>query len=269
MIQKWYRGHEGSRHALDNFGIIWLSADPEYAQSYADEYPDGVVSTVWVDMEKLNYFDNWNDNNFDVYDPDMRLVREYMEEGGNCYTFPVEDGIDVLALVSKEPVIKVERKIVENMKLNYNDIRYIMHEATKRILSERYNDMKKEDFSIDIFELEIDPSFEEELDNYSRMEGGMNEVHVICTFDCFEGQKGSYEQEPISPYCNLEDVQSGNNEGLRQSMSPELFAAVINSALDYVWKHQQEFEEDFATECEQDPMDFFDEDEYRYKKLGY
>ena len=44
MIEKWYRGHQGTIDALQNFGIIWL-ADTEYHQ-YA-EYEDGVVSTVF------------------------------------------------------------------------------------------------------------------------------------------------------------------------------------------------------------------------------
>lgn len=240
MIQKWYRGHEGSRDALDNFGIIWLSADPEYAQLYADEYPDGIVSTVWVDMSKLNYFDNWNDNNFDVYDPDMRLVKEYMDEGGNCYTFPVGDGTDVLALVSKEPVIKVERQIVENMKLNFNDIRYVIQESTKRILSEVFNSNRvKEDFTIEMYEIEIEPSYlEDELDMYS----GPNGVHVVCTFEYDGGQKGDYDTEPINPSYRLIDVIPGTNQELDSNLSPETFSAVLKGACNYVWEHQEEFE---------------------------
>lgn len=241
MIQKWYRGHEGSREALDNFGIIWLSADPEYAQLYADEYPDGIVSTVWVDMDKLNYFDNYYDDNFDVYDPDMRLVKEYMDEGGNCYTFPVGDGTDVLALVSKEPVIKVERQIVENMKLNFNDIRYVIQESTKRILSEAFNSNRiKEDFTIEMYDIKIEPSYlEDELDMYS----GPNGVHVVCTFDYDRGQKGDYDTEPISPSYELIDVIPGINQELDSNLSPELFSAVLKGACNYVWEHQTEFEE--------------------------
>ena len=36
MVEKWYRGHEGSKRATDNFGIIWLADDPDYAQLYAN-----------------------------------------------------------------------------------------------------------------------------------------------------------------------------------------------------------------------------------------
>ena len=53
MIEKWYRGHEGDKRATDNFGIIWLADDPDYAKLYADEYTNGVVSTLFIDMSKL------------------------------------------------------------------------------------------------------------------------------------------------------------------------------------------------------------------------
>lgn len=31
MIEKWYRGHQGDKKATENFGIIWLSDNPDYA----------------------------------------------------------------------------------------------------------------------------------------------------------------------------------------------------------------------------------------------
>ena len=82
MIEKWYRGHQGTIDALQNFGIIWLADDAEYAQLYANEYENGVVSTVFVDMDKVNTFDWWYDEEFDPYDPSMSLVKEYMKEQG-------------------------------------------------------------------------------------------------------------------------------------------------------------------------------------------
>ena len=48
MIEKWYRGHEATKNATDNFGIIWLADDPKYVQLYAHEYPDGIVSTFYI-----------------------------------------------------------------------------------------------------------------------------------------------------------------------------------------------------------------------------
>lgn len=144
MIEKWYRGHEGNKKATDNFGIIWLADDPNYAQEYANEYPDGVVSTVFIDMDKINELDWYYDEDFDPYDPDMSLVKEFMkEQGGNAYTFPLGDGTTVLALLSTEPIIKVERTIIENkkyrsmkIKLTENKLKQIVAESVKKVLRE-------------------------------------------------------------------------------------------------------------------------------------
>ena len=140
MIEKWYRGHEGCVDARKNFGIIWLADDPEYAQLYADEYPDGIVSTFYIDTDKVNELDWYGDDNFDPYDPDMSLVKEYMEEqGGNAYTFGLNDGTTVLALLSEEPIVNVS--LYENMKydniekIGLNEIKYMVKESIKRILN--------------------------------------------------------------------------------------------------------------------------------------
>lgn len=133
MVEKWYRGHEGSKRATDNFGIIWLADDPEYAQLYANEYADGIVSTIFVDMDKVDEFDWYYDENFDPYDPDMSLVKEYMEEtGGNAYTFALNGGTTVLALLSEEPIVKVENAIIEN--IGINEIKYMVKETIQRLL---------------------------------------------------------------------------------------------------------------------------------------
>ena len=138
MVEKWYRGHEGNKDATDNFGIIWLADDPEYAQEYADEYPDGIVSTIFVDMDKIEYIDWYYDEDFDPYDPDMSLVNEYMKEHGcNAYTFGLGDGTTVLALLSKDPIVKVENN---NTKLTENTLRKIIRESIIDTLNQMYNE---------------------------------------------------------------------------------------------------------------------------------
>jgi hypothetical protein len=148
MIEKWYRGHDGSKNATDNFGIIWLADDPKYAQIYADEYPNGVVSTVFVNMDKINYLDWYYDEDFDPYDPDMSLLKNYMKEQGcNAYTFPLNDGITVLALLTTEPIVKVEKTIIENKKyrnmkirLTESKLKQIVAESVKKVLKETWGE---------------------------------------------------------------------------------------------------------------------------------
>ena len=144
MISKWYRGHNGKQKATDNFGIIWLADNPEYAQLYADEYGnEGVVSVFYIDESKLNCADTYYNDNFDVYDPDMREVKEYQKEGYNCYTFPVDMGdTDVLALFDESAIVKIEqmnksKNIMENkIKLTEAEIKKIISESVKKVLSE-------------------------------------------------------------------------------------------------------------------------------------
>lgn len=141
MIQKWYRGHSRQRSALDNFGVIWLTDDPEYAQVYA-ETEDDTISVVYVDGDKLKPADWWDDLNFEPYFPDDENIAEFKKEGCNCYYFTARydyDDYQCLALLSKEPIVKVEEykenNINENiMKLTDKDLSYIISEATKRIV---------------------------------------------------------------------------------------------------------------------------------------
>ena len=143
-IEKWYRGHSRQRHALDSFGIIWLTDDPYYAQVYAED--DGVVSVVYIDESKVNDAPIWEDIDFDQYFPDEESIEEYKQEGYNGYYFMASydyEDFQCLALFDKSPVVRVEEykdEIEENMKLNYNDIRYIINESTKRIINEVYGD---------------------------------------------------------------------------------------------------------------------------------
>lgn len=137
MINKWYRGHDGKQKATDNFGIIWLADNPEYAQLYADEYEnEGVVSVFYIDESKLNCADTYYNDNFDVYDPDMREVKEYQKEGYNCYTFPVDMGdTDVLALFDESAIVKIEQ-YNSPIKLTESYLKQIIEESLKKFLFE-------------------------------------------------------------------------------------------------------------------------------------
>ena len=137
MIRKWYRGHDGKQKATDNFGIIWLADNPEYAQLYADEYGnEGVVSVFYIDESKLNCADTYYNDNFDVYDPDMREVKEYQKEGYNCYTFPVDMGdTDVLALFDESAIVKIEQ-YNSPIKLTESYLKQIIEESLKKFLFE-------------------------------------------------------------------------------------------------------------------------------------
>ena len=140
MIEKWYRGHSRQQSALDNFGIIWLTDDPYYANVYAED--DGIVSVVYVDESKINAADWYWEDNFEPYFPDDEFIEEFKAEGCNGYYFIAEyDGEDFqcLALFDKSPVVKVEEykenNINENiMKLTDKDLSYVISEATKRIV---------------------------------------------------------------------------------------------------------------------------------------
>ena len=146
MIHKWYRGHDGNQKATDNFGIIWITDDPEYAQLYANEYGDeGVVSVLYIDESKLNYADTYYDDDFDVWFPDMAKVKEYQKEGYNCYSFPVSiDGLDCdcIALFDESAIVKIEqmnknKSVMENrIKLTESELKGIIKESVKRVLSE-------------------------------------------------------------------------------------------------------------------------------------
>lgn len=130
-IKKWYRGHSSKSNALDNFGIIWLTDEVEYAQVYAED--DGVVSAVYVDEEKLKPADWWNNLDFEPYFPDDEEINEFKSEGCNCYYFTASYGYDdyqCLALFDKTPVVKTE---IEQLRLDDNEQDYIVSEVIKRL----------------------------------------------------------------------------------------------------------------------------------------
>ena len=142
MIHKWYRGHDGNQKATDNFGIIWITDDPEYAQLYADEYGnEGVVSVLYIDESKLNYADTYYDDDFDVWFPDMAKVKEYQKEGYNCYSFPVSiDGLDCdcSALFDESAIVKIEQlnTMKNTVKLTESELKGMIEESLKKILFE-------------------------------------------------------------------------------------------------------------------------------------
>lgn len=198
MIEKWYRGHEGSNNATDNFGIIWLADDPEYAQLYADEYPNGVVSTIFVDMDKINYLDWYYDEDFDPYDPDMFLLKNYMKEQGcNAYTFPLNDGITVLALLTTEPIVKVEKTIIENKKYRNMKIR-LTESRLKQIVAESVNKVLNEnEYSDEHYPGDINPKATQGfIDDNSKNDAFIDNIHII--HDCFRNIKNS-----------LDDIRTG------------------------------------------------------------
>ena len=130
-IEKWYRGHSSKRDALDNFGIIWLTDEIEYAQVYAED--DGVVSAVYIDEDKLNPADWWYDTDFEPYFPDDDEIAEFKSEGYNCYFFTATydyDDFQCLALFDKTPVVKTE---IEQLRLDDNEQNYIVSEVIKRL----------------------------------------------------------------------------------------------------------------------------------------
>lgn len=274
MIEKWYRGHNKGQDALDNFGVIWLTDDPEYAQVYA-ETEDDTVSVVYVDENKVKPADWWYDPNFEPYFPNDENIAEFKNEGCNGYYFMASYGYDeyqCLALFSKEPIVKVEEykenDINENMKLNFNDIRYVIQESTKRVLSEAFKKNRvREDFTIEMYDIEIEPSYlEDEFDMYS----GPCGIHVICTFEYDGGQKGNYDTEPISPSYELIEVIPGVNPKLGSDLSPELFSAVLKGACNYVWEHQQEFEESmFENDSNEDEGPNPDDEYEKYREKRF
>jgi hypothetical protein len=135
MIRKWYRGYDSKQKPTDNFGIIWLADEYEYAQLYADEYGDeGVVSVFYIDESKLNEAEVYYNDNFDVYNPDISMVKEYQSEGYNCYSFPINDGdVEVLALFDESAIVKIEN-LDNTVKLNQDDIQTMVTEVLKRFL---------------------------------------------------------------------------------------------------------------------------------------
>ena len=152
------------------------------------------------------------------------------------------------------------------MKLNYNDIHYIIKESTKRIINEKFIGTKsiEKKYPIDINDIIVPKYFKDEVDEMSS-----TDINMICKFDCFDGQKGTYEQEPLSSYCTLEDVIPGDNSHLEEIVSPECLEALIQGAEDYIWFNAEEFEEDASiSDDEMDDLYGYDEDEERYRTRG-
>ena len=153
------------------------------------------------------------------------------------------------------------------MKLTYNDIRYIISETTKRIITESSTKKITEDYEIDFLETNINPIFDDELDMYE----GNTLVNVVCTFEYTPGSENDYDTAPTPDMYRLIEVTPENNEELENSVSPELYSAIIDGINKYVWEHREEFEMD--VEDSEEEKRYWnsqpDEDEYRMRKLGY
>lgn len=124
------------------------------------------------------------------------------------------------------------------MRLNFNDIRYIVNEAAKRIIeAQGGSSMVTKEFGININDIEVPTFFDDEIDSLS---GG--EVRMRCEFMYREGQSG-YDAQPMSEEYVLSEVYPADNSELREYVSPDLFDAIIDGAERYVWDNSEEFEE--------------------------
>ena len=76
----------------------------------------------------------------------MSLIKEYVrEQGGNAYTFGLNDGTTVLALLSEEPIVKVEKYINENKKYKFMPKIRITEKKLKQIVAESINRVLNEE----------------------------------------------------------------------------------------------------------------------------
>lgn len=124
------------------------------------------------------------------------------------------------------------------MRLNFNDIRYIVNEAAKRIIeAQGGSSMVTKEFGININDIEVPTFFDDEIDSLS---GG--EVRVRCEFMYHKGQSG-YDAQPMSEEYVLSEVYPADNSELRENVSPDLFDAIMDGAERYVWDNSEEFEE--------------------------
>lgn len=125
------------------------------------------------------------------------------------------------------------------MKLTYNDIRYIISETTKRIVTEGYSSNKEsEDVYVGLEELIVNPVFEDELDMYD----GENEVHMVCTYEYNEGSRGEWDTPGSNPSYTLVDITPEDNEELESSLSNEAYMAVLDAAAKYIWDNREDYE---------------------------
>lgn len=114
-IEKFYRG-VGGVFDITNFGIekqkkcTWLTDSVYMAQDYANEYDDGHLYEISVDMSKVNLYDWYSeaDDYFDPYDGfSEEAQEELMNNGFNGYYFALDEG-GVLVLFENSPIINVK-----------------------------------------------------------------------------------------------------------------------------------------------------------------
>ena len=161
------------------------------------------------------------------------------------------------------------------MKLTYNDIRYIISEATKRIVAEGINEKETKQFDIDFEYLDIDTVFDDELDEFIRSQEEYPTVPLVCTFDYDGGSRGDYWTPSSSESYTLCDVEDMGNETLKENLSPEAYEAIIEAAKEYVYNNSEEFEMDMLNDT-QDYRQYSEDDYYdsksnndRMSRLGY
>lgn len=158
------------------------------------------------------------------------------------------------------------------MKLTYNDIRYIISETTKRIVTEGYGSNKEtEDVYVGLEELIVNPVFEDELDMYD----GESEVHMVCTYRYNEERRGDWDTPGSNPSYTLVDITPEDNEELESSLSNEAYMAVLDAAAKYIWDNREDYEmgmmqkrNDYR-EYEEDWYYETKGDEDRMNRIGY
>ena len=164
------------------------------------------------------------------------------------------------------------------MKLTYNDVRYIISEATKRIISEQYGSNKKSriiSINIDDVADESWDVFEDEIEVlYDKLNGEDAYIQLRCIFDYDEGQDGDgWFTEKINPSCTLYDMTPIDNDFLKGELSPEAYNAILTSVKKYVWKNHDDYEMEMEDEIEKEndsrEMDYWDDEFDRRREEKY
>lgn len=108
-VETYYRGICGQLDKLKYKRQIWLADNPEYAAEYALECEDGHLYEFDVDSTRLRPYD-WYYNMPDWWEPidgfSEEVQNDVMNDGYNCYTFPLDEA-DVLVLLDPSLIVNV------------------------------------------------------------------------------------------------------------------------------------------------------------------
>ena len=108
-IETYYRGICGKLDKLKYKRQIWLADNPEYAAEYAWECEDGHLYEFDIDSARLKPYD-WYYNMPDWWEPidglSEKVQNELINDGYNCYTFPLDEA-DVLVLLDSSLIVGV------------------------------------------------------------------------------------------------------------------------------------------------------------------